>query len=113
MFKLFLYSALILVLFVIYNTYFNRVKKLPGLTKINNNDAILYTKSHCPYCVKAKNLLQNLNISYKEVSLENNSKLQESLTDQTGQKTVPYIYINDLFIGGYDQLYQLHKNGKI
>jgi glutaredoxin 3 len=112
MFKLFLYISFILLAFVLYNTYGGSKKNTPNKLD-KKSTAILYTKSHCPYCFKAKNLLDKLEISYSEVDLENDQELQQKLIEQTGQRTVPYIYIDQKFIGGYDQLYKLHQTGKI
>lgn len=68
---------------------------------------VIYTTPTCPYCIRAKELLRNKNIEYKEVDLSNNPSLRKQLIEKTGQKTVPQIFINDKFIGGYTELSKL------
>jgi glutaredoxin 3 len=112
MFRFFLFLAIILVFFVIYNSYIN---SKANHSKVNPNrtfTAIVYTKTNCPYCFKATNLLDKMKIRYQEVSLNEDKELHEKLINQTTQTTVPYIYINNEFIGGYTDLLALKKQGK-
>lgn len=70
--------------------------------------AELYTKPNCPYCVRAKALLEQKGIRYVELSaVEKREELIERVTTDTGNapRTVPQIYLNGKYIGGYDQLY--------
>lgn len=78
--------------------------KQPVKPKIN---VLIYTIPTCPYCIKAKELLRNKNIPYKDIDLSNNPSLRKQLIEQTGQKTVPQIFINNKFIGGYTELSKL------
>lgn len=65
----------------------------------------LYTKPMCPFCVKAKDWLQQNNIAYTEVDISENETAREMLKEH-GHKTVPQIYFNGkLFVdGGYTGL---------
>jgi glutaredoxin 3 len=75
---------------------------------------IIYTISHCPYCIKAKALFNRKNVSYQEINIENDDKLRELVIEKSGgRKTVPQIFINDISIGGCDDLYELEKQGKL
>jgi glutaredoxin 3 len=67
-------------------------------------NVLIYTIPTCPYCIKAKQLLTSKNIPYIEVNLQNEPVLRNKLIEKTGQKTVPQIFINDQFIGGYNEL---------
>jgi hypothetical protein len=69
MFKFFLLAAVISVSFVLYYTYIKSDNKTVSLA-ISDGESIIYTKSYCPYCVKAKNLLTTIKITYKEISLD-------------------------------------------
>lgn len=92
------------------------------------NSVKLYTKTTCNYCVKAKNLLKFNNILYEEILMDNDSERLEfydKLSNELGVQinTVPQIFINDTYIGGYDKLVEelkprfhydeLHKVTKI
>jgi glutaredoxin 3 len=113
MIRFFLYLALILVGLLMYNTFFVQSKNHEISAQKNKQlHAIIYTKSNCPYCFKAKSLLKKIKISYEEINLENDNELQQKLILNTNQRTVPYIYINNDFIGGFDDLNKLHKSGK-
>ncbi len=75
---------------------------------------IIYTKSYCPYCVRAKQLLKNKNLEYQEIDVEHDQELFEQMLDKSnGQKTVPQIFINGKHIGGCSDLYELDKNKEL
>lgn len=71
----------------------------------------VYTTDYCPYCSRAKRLLQSKNIIFSEVDLTRDEALREKLEEQTGWMTVPMIFIGDEFIGGYDNLAELEAEG--
>lgn len=73
----------------------------------------IYTKSRCPYCVKAKALLAKKEIPFVEVSIEGNPDEAEALFARSGFRTVPQIFIGDECIGGCDSLYELEAEGKL
>ena len=74
---------------------------------------IVYTTQYCPYCTRAKNLLQSKNIPFQEVDLTNDDKKREELENKTGHMTVPMIFIGDEFIGGSDDLHALEASGQL
>ncbi|MDR0484051.1 MAG: glutaredoxin 3 [Alphaproteobacteria bacterium] len=76
----------------------------------------IYSKTVCPYCVKAKNLLKLKGVSDKiiEYNIETDpAKREEMLKRVVGAKTVPQIFINDVLVGGYDDLAALDSAGKL
>ena len=74
---------------------------------------IVYSKPTCPYCVKAKSLLDELNIPYKEIQIQNDPALREEMITKANHHTVPQIFLNGTHIGGCDDLYAQHKLGKL
>ncbi len=75
---------------------------------------VIYTTSYCPYCVKAKRLLDQKDVSYKEINVEDNLELRQELVKKSGgRKTVPQIFINDQHIGGCDDLYALEEKNEL
>lgn len=74
---------------------------------------IIYTKSYCPYCVKAKALLDKKGAAYKEINAEEDNHFKEMLQKSNGMKTVPQIFIGNTHVGGCDNLYALDKEGKL
>ncbi|MGL5252026.1 MAG: glutaredoxin 3 [Moraxella sp.] len=75
----------------------------------------IYTTPSCPYCVRAKMLLNNKGVSFEEVSMYDvSSEERQQLAQKTNNyRTVPQIFINDRFIGGYDQLASLERQGEL
>lgn len=75
---------------------------------------LMYTKEVCPYCVRAKNLLQSKNIAFEEIRIDKKPpEFYENLKKQTGWMTVPQIFINGKMIGGYEDLKALDQDGKL
>ncbi len=80
---------------------------------VENIKVMIYSKNGCSYCTRAKILLERKGIPYEEVELTNKNDLIIKLIEQTGQTTVPYIFIDDKFIGGYQDLFELNKENKL
>ena len=77
-------------------------------------EVILYTKDYCPYCTKAKTLLQRKGVTPKEIDITHDEALQqEMITKSGGRKTVPQIFIGSTHVGGCDDLYALNAEGKL
>ena len=75
---------------------------------------VIYTKSICPYCVKAKTLLERKGCAYQEINIEQDDALRnEMLSKSSGRKTVPQIFIGDYHVGGCDDLYALEQDKKL
>lgn len=74
----------------------------------------IYTSSFCGYCILAKKILTQKNISFVETNLtfEPNKRTQMNKRCP-GKTSVPQIFISDIHIGGYDELYILEINGKL
>lgn len=72
----------------------------------------IYTFATCPYCTRAKRLLDNKGISYKEFDITNQKEKLKELEARTNCSTVPQIFVDDEFIGGCDDIIELHKKGK-
>lgn len=74
----------------------------------------IYTKDYCPYCTKAKLLLDQLGVAYTEIDLQQEpARMDELQMRRPGARTVPQIFINDEGIGGCDDMYALHNQGKL
>jgi len=74
---------------------------------------IIYTTHYCPYCVHAKQLLERKNLSYDEINVEDNDALRQEMMDKSQRRTVPQIFINERYIGGYDDLKALDDTGEL
>ena len=73
----------------------------------------IYTKRHCPFCVRAKALLDRKGVSYEEIDAEGQDELRLWLAERTGQRTVPQIFVGDRSLGGFSDIDALDKQGKL
>jgi len=72
----------------------------------------MYIKDGCPYCVKARDyILNDLKASLHTIDVTNEPILRKMIIEETGQKTVPAIFIGDEFIGGCDDLLKNKSSG--
>ncbi len=72
----------------------------------------VYATGTCPYCVKAKALLDKLGIAYKEIRLDlDRSALSDFARETNSARTVPQIIIDGKCVGGYSELTELHMEG--
>ena len=76
-------------------------------------EILIYTTNICPYCVMTKRLLDKKGISYTEINVEAQTGLREEMMRKTKRRTVPQIYIGDLHVGGFDELYALEQQKKL
>lgn len=74
---------------------------------------ILYSKDVCPYCVRAKALLEKKNVSFTEIKITDEIIRDEMIKKSGGRLTVPQIFIDEKHIGGYDDLRALDVAGKL
>ena len=72
---------------------------------------IIYSSLTCPYCYKAKKLLNKLKISFTEISVDSKPKIREEMAIKAGKTSVPQIWFGDSHIGGCDELYELYAAG--
>ena len=76
-------------------------------------EILIYTTNICPYCVMAKRLLDKKGATYTEINVDNQTGLREEMMRKTKRRTVPQIYIGDLHVGGFDELYALEQQKKL
>ncbi len=76
-------------------------------------EVTLYTTKVCPYCIRALRMLSKKDVTYRNIDVNKNRELYEKIKEETGSDTVPQIFIGEEFIGGYDEMKQLDKEGKL
>lgn len=72
----------------------------------------MLTNPTCGYCYSAKKLLQQQGITFQEVDLFKDGEQAQQLLIQSGQRTVPQIFINEKPIGGFSELFQMLINSE-
>ena len=74
----------------------------------------IYSTRSCPSCVRAKQLLQQKGVTFTEYKVdEDRDKFEEMKQRTDGRRTVPSIFINDEFVGGFDAVLALEKAGEL
>ena len=74
----------------------------------------IYTTAFCPFCVRAKRLLDHENLSYDEIDVGASRALRQAMAKRAeGRTSVPQIFIDEVPIGGSDDLALLHRTGKL
>ena len=74
----------------------------------------IYTKTWCPYCMAAKDLLDQKGIAFTEIEISGKPDLRdEMLAKSNGRSTVPQIFIGSRHVGGCDDLYALDRKGEL
>jgi len=73
----------------------------------------IYSKKNCPFCVRAKALLDRKGFPYEEIDAEGQDELRFWLAETSGQKTVPQIFVDGRPLGGFSDIDALDKQGKL
>lgn len=74
----------------------------------------IYTKSFCPYCWRAKMLLEKKGVAFEEISVDLGGPQKERMVERAGGRiTVPQIFIGEFHVGGCDDLMALDRAGKL
>lgn len=73
----------------------------------------VYTASYCPYCVRAKRLLQRKGVAFEEIDAEGKDELRAWLVEKTGQMTVPQVFVGERSLGGFSDVEALDRQGKL
>ena len=74
----------------------------------------IYTKAFCPYCWRAKALLEAKGVQYQEISVDSGGELRQQMIQRAnGRTTVPQIFIRQHHVGGCDDLLALERSGRL
>ena len=71
----------------------------------------MYSKSWCPYCQRARALLQAKGMQFEEIDIEEQPEKRAEMIARSGRSTVPQIFIDERHVGGSDDLYALDAAG--
>ncbi len=74
----------------------------------------IYSTAVCPYCNNAKTLLRNKNMKFEEIFIDQDPEQFTTMLERSnGVRTVPQIFIDDVHVGGFDDLSLLNVEGKL
>ncbi|GAA5827645.1 hypothetical protein JCM5353_008757 [Sporobolomyces roseus] len=84
--------------------------------KIDAGKVVVFSKSYCPYCRNAKQLLKSLDVEfdlYELDQMEEGADWQNALAEMSGQRTVPNLFIGGNHVGGFSDLEAKHRSGEL
>ena len=67
----------------------------------------------CPYCIRAKKLLEHKNVEYEEIRVDKEPERHNEMIERSKQTSVPQIFINGEHVGGCDDLFDLEAEGTL
>jgi glutaredoxin 3 len=73
----------------------------------------MYTTGWCPYCSRARSLLERKGVSFEEIDVESAPEKRAEMQSRSGRRSVPQIFIGDHHVGGCDDLHALEEAGKL
>ncbi|HHF7344772.1 TPA: glutaredoxin 3 [Legionella feeleii] len=76
-------------------------------------EVIMYSTAYCPYCMRARQLLESKGVSYTDIRIDDEPAKRDEMIAKSGRRTVPQIFINGQPIGGCDDMYALEHQGRL
>ncbi|NWF58570.1 MAG: glutaredoxin 3 [Fischerella sp.] len=74
----------------------------------------IYTWMTCPFCIRAKNLLKKKGVEFVEYSIDGDEAARDKMSQRAnGRRSLPQIFINDVHVGGCDDVHALEAQGKL
>ena len=73
----------------------------------------MYTTQWCPYCIRARRLLDSKGVSYQDIRVDAEPARRAEMRDLSGRHTVPQIWVGDTHVGGFTDLAALEQQGRL
>ena len=84
------------------------------MTDAAHAEIVMYSTGWCPYCDRARGLLERKGVAFSEIKVDEDPAQREVMLKRSGgRRTVPQIFIGDRLVGGFDDLYALDKAGEL
>ncbi|MEH6635484.1 MAG: glutaredoxin 3 [Halioglobus sp.] len=74
---------------------------------------VMYSTRFCPFCMRARSLLDGKGIEYADIAVDEQPQLRREMMQRSGRQTVPQIWIGEQHIGGFDDLALLERQGRL
>jgi len=74
---------------------------------------VIYSSDWCPFCIRAKSLLNQKGVDFEEIKVDGKRALREEMARKAGRTSVPQIWIGERHIGGCDDLFALERRGEL
>ena len=74
---------------------------------------IVYSSDYCPYCMRAKYLLESKGVAFEEIKVDGKPQVRAEMSQKAGRTSVPQIFIDGKSMGGSDDIHALDRQGKL
>jgi glutaredoxin 3 len=74
---------------------------------------VIYSTRYCGYCAQARDLLAHKGVAFEEVMVDQDPERRDEMMQRSGQRSVPQVFVDDRYIGGYDALHALERSGEL
>ena len=74
---------------------------------------VMYTTGWCPYCTRARELLNNKGVAFEEIDVDARPEARTEMMARSGRRTVPQIFVGETHVGGCDDLHDLDASGRL
>jgi len=74
---------------------------------------VMYSTGFCPYCVRARMLLDRKSVIYVDIRVDLEPALRAEMIHRSGRTSVPQIFIDNFYVGGCDDMYALERQGRL
>ncbi len=81
------------------------------MTAGTETQILMYSTGWCPYCARARSLLQSKQVSFEEIDIDSTPERRTEMISRSGRRTVPQIFIGATHVGGSDDLHELDARG--
>ena len=76
------------------------------------SNVVIYSSNYCPFCIRAKQLLQSKGLVFEELVVDGDPELRQQMMQKSGRHTVPQIWVGTTHVGGCDDLFALERAGE-
>ena len=76
-------------------------------------DVLMYSTAYCPYCVRARMLLESKNIPYEDIRVDAQPELRMEMREKSGRASVPQIWLSGKHVGGFAELWAIESRGEL
>ena len=76
-------------------------------------EVVMYSSGYCPYCIRARMLLDAKQVPYQDISVDREPALRTKMQALSGRTSVPQIWVGELHVGGFTDLLALESNGEL
>ena len=85
---------------------------------VKAHDVVIFSKSYCPYCRRAKAVFKELELKKEPYVVELDQRedgweIQDALSDMVGRRTVPQVFVHGKHLGGSDDTVEAYESGKL